>query len=78
MYLFINSKNHKDDYIIEESAMPDYLIKSATGTTLLLQTLPMLRPITNFNDIRIVNSSTKFFDMHKAFFNVEKPIMQVR
>ncbi len=68
---------HHDTFVIEDTALPDNLIKSATGVDLLLQTLPQLAPIVSFSDKRIVENSQKIFNNHRNFYKFETPIMQV-
>lgn len=73
----IFSKNHLNDYIIEESALPDHLIKSVSGDTLVLQTFAQVQPIMNFPDRRIVESSRRIVESHRSLYSSEKPLMQV-
>ena len=63
--------------MIEDSNMPDHLIKKCNGEVLLMQNFPQLSPITNFSDQRINFNSARIFQNHSIFLKTEKSIMQV-
>lgn len=71
------SINHKDNFIAEHTALPDNLIKNAKGQEILLQTMPQLQPIAEFDDPVIPKTSRAFFDKHRGYFQTEYLILQV-
>lgn len=68
---------HHDDYTIEDSDLPDHLIKNSHGETILSQTFPLVAPIRNFSDYRIIENSGRIVNKHFGFFRMEAPILQV-
>lgn len=59
--------------------MPDELIKDVNGEILIDQTGPLLKPISQQYENRlVVDNSQRFFNKHFTYFQSEKPIMQVR
>jgi hypothetical protein len=78
-FLFLNiSGIHHDDYVIEDSELPDYLIKKCNGLLILNQTAPSVTPIRNFSDYRLIENSGRICNHHNTYFQRENRIMQVR
>ena len=69
---------HHDDYTLEETDLPDHLIKNSHGETILSQTFPLLEPIRNFPDYRIIENSGRLINKHYGYFQIESPIQQVK
>ncbi|KAL4226159.1 hypothetical protein ACF0H5_014145 [Mactra antiquata] len=58
--------NHKDEYILETTDMPDELVASVGGNVLFQQELPMVWPIASYPVAEINAQSAKFVQAHRT------------
>ncbi|XP_070557315.1 protein SSUH2 homolog [Ptychodera flava] len=67
---------HRDDYIVERTALPDELIRDATGDTVFNQKHPRVMPITHFPDNNINQASNTLIQRHNTAYAMERILMQ--
>ncbi|XP_077983902.1 protein SSUH2 homolog isoform X2 [Glandiceps talaboti] len=74
--LTIKFTNHKNDYIMEKTDMPDHLIRTVSGQVIFEQTLPYLWPISSYPVAEINNHSQRIMGEHRSAFSMERQIQQ--
>lgn len=71
------SKNHVTDYIMEDTAMPDELVRTVRGVEIFSQVQPQVWPITAF-PVRVVNdASIRLVETAKRAHPLERQLNQV-
>ncbi|ELU17182.1 hypothetical protein CAPTEDRAFT_73168, partial [Capitella teleta] len=68
--------NHVEDYVEEKTALPNELIKSVTGKTVLEEQYPLVWPVTNFPDPAINQASNTIVQKHRTAFASERILHQ--
>lgn len=76
--LTINWVNHKLDHIVERTALPDELIRGASGRIALDDTQPRLYPVVGFPEREINDASQRLLDTHLRKFNGNELILMQR
>merc|ERR1712038_830179 len=74
--LCVDFKNHVDDYILEETDMPDHLVRNAAGNTIFEQTLYQVWPIIAYPVPQINQASTSLVQQHSQGFPGERWLHQ--
>ncbi|XP_070557316.1 protein SSUH2 homolog [Ptychodera flava] len=74
--LTVRFTNHKSDYIMEKTDMPDHLIREVSGVTVFEQTLPYVWPISSYPVPEINNNSIRIVNEHRSAFASERQIQQ--
>lgn len=74
--LKVKYTNHVDDYILEQTDMPDELVRTVGGKPVFEQTLPQVWPITVYPVREVNENSQNLCNLHRTSFNQERKIMQ--
>ncbi|PVD24605.1 hypothetical protein C0Q70_15089 [Pomacea canaliculata] len=74
--LKVEFKNHQNDYIFEETDMPDELVRKVGGKPVFEQTLPQVWPIAAYPIKEVNTNSQSLINQHRSSFNNERMIMQ--
>lgn len=68
-------KNHKDDFIVEHSNMPDELIRDVTGDIAFEEQYPRVWPVNHFQP-NINEASNQLIQKHSQAFQLERILQQ--
>ncbi|XP_076448094.1 protein SSUH2 homolog isoform X2 [Babylonia areolata] len=74
--LKVTYTNHNNDYILEQTDMPDELVREVGGKPVFEQTLPQVWPIIAYPVREVNENSQNLVNMHRSSFNDERKIMQ--
>ncbi|KAK7103007.1 protein SSUH2 homolog [Littorina saxatilis] len=74
--LKVEYKNHNDDYILEQTDMPDELIRDVGGKPVFEQTMPQVWPIMAYPVAEVNSNSQNLVEHHRRSFNDERKLMQ--
>ncbi|KAI0224419.1 hypothetical protein LSAT2_024583 [Lamellibrachia satsuma] len=74
--LTVTFVTHVDDYVVEETAMPDELIQNVGEMTVFEQNLPQIWPIATYSNAEINENSQRLVDLHKRAFPNERQLRQ--
>ncbi|WAR25347.1 SSUH2-like protein [Mya arenaria] len=74
--LTVRYTNHKDDYILETSDMPDELVRTVGGTVLFEDTQPMVWPIQSYPVPEVNQNSQRLVSSHRSNWPSEKKLSQ--
>jgi len=74
--LTITWTNHKQDHVVEKTALPDELIKTVSGQMAFTETQPRVWPINHFPDQEINSASNALVSSHGTKFPSERILMQ--
>ena len=66
-----------EDFIKEDTDMPDELIRNVTGDLLFEQTLPLVWPIQHFADQRVAQASVSLCNKHRSAWPSCRLLQQV-
>ncbi|XP_067935197.1 protein SSUH2 homolog [Watersipora subatra] len=72
----ITFKNYVTDYILEETAMPDELIRDVSGVEVFNQSMPQLWPITTFPVRQVNDNSVRLVEAAKRAHPTERQLQQ--
>ena len=70
-------KTHKNDHIVERTALPDHLIRGAQGQEAFKDQRPRVAPVTTFPEQSVNDASQRLVSTHSAAFPNERILMQV-
>lgn len=68
---------HKNDHVVERTALPDELIRGAQGQEAFKDQRPRVTPVTTFPDQAVNDASRRLVDAHSTSFPTERILMQV-
>ncbi|XP_064632711.1 protein SSUH2 homolog [Lineus longissimus] len=68
--------NHQEDFILEETDLPDELVREVSGNSIFEQTLPQVWPITAYPTEEINENSMRLVEKHRSGFGSERQLMQ--
>ncbi|XP_013400639.1 protein SSUH2 homolog isoform X2 [Lingula anatina] len=68
--------NHIEDYILEETDMPDELVRDVGGIIIFEQVLPQVWPVTQYPVPQINQNSVALVEKHSRAFPNERQLMQ--
>ncbi|KAL8592646.1 hypothetical protein ACOMHN_026576 [Nucella lapillus] len=68
--------NHVNDYIMEQTDMPDELVREVGGKPIFEQTMPQVWPILAYPVREVNENSQNLVNMHRSSFRDEKKLMQ--
>ncbi|XP_076448569.1 protein SSUH2 homolog [Babylonia areolata] len=74
----IKFKTYKEQFVKEDTALPDNLIKEVKGVTVFEQTNQKLCPLTEFSIAEIAAKSQQFFSKHQLELLDKKRLLQQR
>lgn len=74
--LTVTWKVNMKDHIVERTALPDHLIRGATGGTAFEEQMPRVWPISHFPDQTINDASRSLVDEHSRAFPLARILMQ--
>ena len=75
--LTVTWTTHKNDHVVERTALPDELIRGAQGQQAFRDQRPRVTPVTTFPDQAINEASQQLIYSHSISFRNEKILMQV-
>ena len=67
-----------EDFIKEDTDMPDELVRDVTGDLLFEQTLPLVWPIQHFADPNVAQASVSLCNKHRSAWPNCRLLHQVR
>ena len=71
------SIDHVEDFIREETDMPDELVRKVSGTKAFEQTLPQVWPIQHYPITEVAQASLRMCDSHRTRWPNERMLHQV-
>lgn len=74
--LTVKFTNNVMDYIMEDTPMPDELVKTVSGTELFARTLPQVKPISNFPVQQINENSARLVEESRTAFPGQRQLKQ--
>ena len=75
--LTVTWKTHKNDHVVERTALPDELIRGAQGQEAFKDQRPRVAAVSTFPDQAVNDASRRLVDAHSTSFPTERILMQV-
>lgn len=76
--LTVTWTTHKNDHVVERTALPDQLICGAQGQQAFKDQRPRVTPVTTFPDQAVNAASQQLIHSHSISFRNERVLMQVQ
>ena len=75
--LTVTWTTHKNDHVVERTALPDQLIRGAQGQQAFRDQRPRVIPVMTFPDQAVNEASQQLVHSHSISFRNERILMQV-
>ena len=75
--LTVTWTTHKNDHVVERTALPEQLICGAEGRVAFKEQRPRVAPVITFPDQAVNEASRQLIRSHSASFPTQKILMQV-